>query len=64
MNTKEIRALTGMNRTDFARRYHIPLRTLEHWDAGDRTPPEWAVYMLERLVKMDIYMDRKDKEIP
>lgn len=64
MNTKEIRALLGISRTEFSKRYHIPLRTLEHWDAGDRKPPEWAVYILERLVKMDTKYGHDDVEVP
>ena len=53
MNTVEIRALLGISRAEFARRYHIPIRTLENWDAGTRKPPEWALYILERVVRMD-----------
>lgn len=62
MNTVEIRGLLGINRTEFARRYHIPLRTLEHWDAGDRQPPEWALFVLERLVKMDMKYGHDSEE--
>ena len=61
MTTVEIRALLGVSRAEFARRYHIPIRTLENWDSGVRTPPEWALYLLERVVKMDARMDNRRK---
>ena len=61
MTTVEIRALLGIGRAEFARRYHIPLRTLENWDAGVRKPPDWAVYLLERVVRMDTKYGHEDK---
>lgn len=53
MKITEIRALTGMNRTKFAERYGIPLRTVEDWEAGKSNPPEYIVPLLERAVKDD-----------
>ena len=53
MNTTEIRAILGVSRAEFSRRYSIPIRTLEDWDAGKRTPPEWLLKLLERVVKED-----------
>lgn len=53
MKTKEIRALLGISRAEFSKRYNIPVRTLENWDAGVNSPPEWARALLERVVKED-----------
>lgn len=53
MNTVEIRAILGVSRTEFSRRYEIPIRTLEDWDAGRRQPPEWMLKLLERVVRED-----------
>lgn len=53
MNTIEIRALLGVSRAEFSRRYEIPIRTLEDWDHGRRKPPEWVLKMLERIVRED-----------
>lgn len=53
MNSKEIRELSGMSRAAFSRKYGIPIRTLEAWDAGVRTPPEWTMALLERVVRED-----------
>ena len=54
MNTKEIRALLGISRAEFSRRYGIPIRTLENYDAGSRQPPEWVMALLERAVREDV----------
>lgn len=53
MNTIKIRAILGVSRAEFSRRYGIPIRTLENWDAGTRQPPEWLLKLLERVVKED-----------
>ena len=38
---KELRASTGMTRKAFSEHTGIPVRTLEDWEAGRRTPPEY-----------------------
>jgi len=53
MNTIEIRAILGISRAEFSRRYGIPIRTLENWDAGTRQPPEWLLKLLERVARED-----------
>lgn len=53
MNTKDIRSILGISRAEFSRRYDIPVRTLENWDAGLRTPPKWLLKLLERVVRED-----------
>ena len=49
----EIRELSGLSRAAFCRKYNIPLRTMEEWEAGRRVPPEYILEWLERLVKID-----------
>lgn len=53
MNTIEIRAILGIGRAEFSRKYGIPIRTLENWDAGTRQPPEWLLKLLERVARED-----------
>lgn len=50
----ELRSLAGISRPEFSRRYGVPIRTLEDWEAGRRTPPEYVVSLLERVIKEDI----------
>lgn len=53
MNSKEIRSILGISRAEFSRRYEIPVRTLEDWDAGKSSSPAWVLKMLERIVRED-----------
>ena len=51
---KELRAVTGLSAKKFGEKYGgIPLRTIQHWENGDRQPPEYVLRLLERVVKED-----------
>lgn len=51
MNITEMRNYIGVSRAEFSRRYNIPIRTLESWEAGVRTPPEYVLDLLEESVR-------------
>lgn len=53
MNIKELRKLTGLSQSKFAKKYSIPIGTLQGWEAGRRNPPPYIIVILERLVKID-----------
>lgn len=53
MKITEIRAITGLNKTDFAKKYNIPFRTVQNWELGTRECPEYVLELLERVVKED-----------
>lgn len=43
---RDIRAYTGLKRTDFALRYLIPYRTMENWERGDAQCPDYLRLLL------------------
>ena len=53
MKAKKIRELTGLNQSEFSRKYNIPLRTIQDWEAERRTPPEYVLELLERVVNAE-----------
>lgn len=50
----DLRKETELNRKDFAEHFGIPLRTVEDWEAGRRTPPEY----IPRLIKYQIKYEK------
>lgn len=50
---KEIREYAGISRAEFSRKYNIPLRSIENWEAGKRNCPVYLVELLERVVLED-----------
>lgn len=53
MTVKELRHLSGLSQRAFGEKYKIPVRTLQHWEAGERVPPEYVVELLYRVVMCD-----------
>lgn len=53
---KQLREKTGMNRKEFSEYTGIPVRTLEDWEAGRRTPPEYIPRLLAYQIKFDEIM--------
>lgn len=45
-SVREIRAYTGLTRTNFALRYLIPYRTVENWERGDSQCPDYVRLLL------------------
>ena len=56
MSVKKIRGVTRLSQKEFAEKYEIPQRTLENWEAGRRTPPDYVLKLLMRVIKEDYEM--------
>lgn len=41
----------GLSQTALANRFGIPLRTIQDWHAGRRTPPDYVVRMMDELLR-------------
>lgn len=57
MEIKELRTKTGKSQKEFANAFNIPVRTLQKWEIGQATPPEYIPQMIERILEyeFDIY---------
>ena len=58
---KELRENTGMSRKEFSEHTGIPVRTLEDWEAGRRTPPEYIPRLLAYQIRFEeIFAAKKE----
>lgn len=62
-DVKSIREATGLSQVDFSVYSDVPVRTLQAWEAGDRTPPRYVVLLLRRVVVNDMEKGADFKEI-
>ena len=54
MTIKEAREQAGISRGEMSRLFEIPVRTLEEWDAGRRTPPPYVEKLIiEKLQRVN-----------
>ncbi|MCR5544617.1 MAG: helix-turn-helix domain-containing protein [Eubacterium sp.] len=58
---KELRESTGMSRKEFSELTGIPVRTLEDWEAGRRTPPEYIPRLLVYQIRFENIIAVKEK---
>ena len=68
MSMKEIRAMTGLSIINFSILYHIPPRTIEHWESQSeksrRKCPDYVLELLERAVREDFNIkDNNESDI-
>jgi len=59
LTIKEARKQAKLTQTQLAERYGIPVRTLQDWEAGRRTPPEYVVTLLLRCIEVDFGINLK-----
>ncbi|MGN0353534.1 MAG: helix-turn-helix domain-containing protein [Muricoprocola sp.] len=59
---RKLREQTGMTRKDFALHVGIPLRTVEDWEAGRRTPPEYIPRLIAYQLKYEELVEKQRKE--
>ena len=50
---KGLRESVKMSRKEFSKHTGIPVRTLEDWEAGRRTPPEYIPRLIEYQLKYE-----------
>ena len=49
--------MTGLHQSEFGKRLGgIPLRTIQNWESGVRTPPDWVVELIAFRVEHDNYL--------
>jgi len=58
MTIKEICETYHFSQTELSKRFGIPLRTVQDWHAGRRTPPDYVISMMTEILEFK----KKDTE--
>lgn len=53
MTIKEICEKYGITQTVLAKRFGIPLRTVQNWAGGQRSAPDYVIRMMVELLEHD-----------
>ena len=60
---RDLRESTGMSRKEFSEHTGIPVRTLEDWEAGRRTPPDYIPRLIDYQLKYEELMKVKGENL-
>ena len=60
---KKLREITAMSRKEFSEHTGIPVRTLDDWEAGRRTPPEYIPRLIAYQLKYEEVVRRKAENL-
>ena len=63
MNITEMRALLNVSRAEFSRQYNIPVRTLENWESGKTSCPEYVRELLEKAVISNAKKENREENM-
>ena len=63
MEISEIRKNTGLSQSQFAKKYGIPVRTLQQWEQKKSSPPSYVISMLAKLVNQEMGRPRSILDI-
>ena len=61
---RAIRAGTGLSQVAFGAALHIPRRTIEEWEAGNRSCPPYVAELIAYRVQNDDSLNKEIKEKP
>lgn len=61
---RAIRAETGLSQVAFGAALHIPRRTIEEWEAGNRSCPPYVIDLIAYRVQHDHNLICKETEKP
>ena len=53
----DLRKRTGLSQSQFAKTFHIQLRTLQSWEQGWRITPDHVLYMVQRILDLEDHKD-------
>lgn len=53
ITVKSLRERSGMSQSQFANYFEISIRTVQSWEQGLRTPPDYVILMMEKILKYE-----------
>lgn len=51
----------GLGQSEFARKFNIPLRTVQNWAGEERNPPAYVIEMADKILQYEKQEKSVDK---
>lgn len=53
MTILELRQKTGLSQDQFAKRFHLNVRTVQTWEQGTRKTPDYVIWLIARVIELE-----------
>ena len=53
MTILELRQKTGLSQSQFAKRFHLNVRTVQTWEQGTRKTPDYVIWLIARVIELE-----------
>lgn len=53
MSIREIRESLGLTQAEFGRRFGLNLRSIQNWEQGVRSTPDYVLFMISRILELE-----------
>ena len=59
MTILELRQKTGLSQSQFAKRFHLNVRTVQTWEQGTRKTPDYVIWLITRVIELEEIINAK-----
>ena len=53
MTILELRQKTGLSQSQFAKRFHLNVRTVQTWEQGTRKTLDYVIWLIARVIELE-----------
>ncbi len=61
MTIKELRTQTGLSQSQFAKKFHLNVRTLQTWEQNTRPTPEYVIFLINSVLEYENLNNYEEK---
>ncbi|SEA75390.1 putative transcriptional regulator [Oribacterium sp. KHPX15] len=59
MTILELRQKTGLSQSQFAKRFHLNVRTVQTWEQGTRKTPDYVIWLITKVIELEEIVNAK-----
>ena len=59
MTILELRQKKELSQSQFAKRFHLNVRTVQTWEQGTRKTPDYVIWLIARVIELEEMINAK-----
>lgn len=62
MKIKDLRTSLGLSQSKFGLKFNIGVGTIQHWEQGISTPPDYVITMIQTIIEQEQEIEKLKAE--